>query len=217
MDWSAVNAVLSSLPATYLRSGSTFTSWQNSVVAGAAKMTNGVDSIAAQVTFQNATGNWLNVWGRMLGVIRNSNESDTAYSTRISNTMLAWRGTVPGIEAYASQVLGFSATVTENLPSVGWNLILPYGTALSSYQEANLPANLAFVRPAGVPYTIRQVSGGLFLSTGNFLSGTMFPGSWLKPVSEISGYTVPSTTNNLVPTLPTTWLTDPTINPSLAA
>jgi hypothetical protein len=216
MDWNAVTAVLNSLPATYRRSGPTFAAWQNSLAAGITRGTGGVDTVSAQTTFANSSGNWLNVWGRMLGVIRNASESDVAYKDRISETMLAWRGTVPGIESYVLEAMGIPATVTEKFPAVGWSLNLPPGMPLSAAQLKALPGDLAFVRPAGVPYTAKQINGGLFLKTGNFLGATRFQGSWLQPYSILGGLNIPSSTNNTVPTLPTTWLTDPTINPGLA-
>jgi hypothetical protein len=213
MNWSDVAAVLNSLPSGYLRTGSAFAAWQNSLTAASVRFTGGVDAITAQTSFGAAVGHWLDVWGRMLGVLRNAGESDSDYRNRISLTLLSWRGTVVGIESYLELAMGLSAVVSESFPAVGWALNIQVGYALSAAQKSILGVNLAFVRPAGVPYTLNEVSGGLFLTTGNFLSGTRFPGSWLVSQNRLTGVAIPSTTNSPVSTLPTTWLTDRTLNP----
>jgi hypothetical protein len=59
--------------------------------------------------------------------------------------------------------------------------------------------------------------GGLYLGTINYLGiAPSVTGAYLfDPVDEITP-DIPATTNNSVPLLPTTYLTDITINPSLA-
>jgi len=212
MNFSDVTKILQSLPTTYQRSGNDFQAWQNSLAGGITRFTESIDNTSAQMQFFEASGNWLNLWGKLLGVIRNPSESDTAYRARIVGTMLAWRGTPNGIVSYLALAMGLTATVAEAFPAVGWTLNLAPGTSLTPAQKTQLASNLAFVRPAGVPYSVRTVTNGLFLGTGNFLNTTHFPGSWLQPYTTLSSFTVPSNTNNTLPTIATTWLSDPTIN-----
>lgn len=215
MDWDDIQAVFNSLPATFRRIGPNYDRFQNSLTAGISRFTLGIDSVSGQDNFGTPpVGKWLDAWGKLLSCPRNNSESDAAYYMRIKETMVAWRGTVPGIEAYCQFALGLQATVQENFPAVGWSLML--ASLLTAAQLAALVTNLAFVRPAGVPYRVFGRRGGLYLSTLNFMGGTQVPGSWLVPGAIYLPLTIPSTTNNAVPLLPTTWLTDPTINPVLA-
>ena len=216
MNWSAVQSILASLPSGYTRSGSTFADWQNSLTAGVSRLTTGIDTVNSQTTFATAQGNWLTLWGTLLGVSRTPPESDTAYSMRITETVVSGRGTPVGIESYLLEALGITSTVVENFPTVGYAVSLQPGTTLTSFQKAAFAGNLNAVRPAGVPYNVTQLNGGLFLGTGNYLGGTGFQGSWLQPLSVASGFSTAPSTNSVVSSLPTTWITDITVNPSLA-
>jgi hypothetical protein len=187
MNWEDITTVLNSLPSTYRRNGGNYAAFQNSLVAGISRFTLGIDSIAGQASFATPpVGKWLDAWGRLFAVPRNNGESDAAYYMRVK----------------------------ENFPQVGWSLII--SSLLTAAQLAALITNLAFIRPAGVPFKVFGRRGGLYLSTVNFLHGTRVSGSWLIPGAIFLPLLIPSSTNNAVPTLPTTWLTDPTINPSLA-
>jgi hypothetical protein len=215
MNWEDITTVLNSLPSTYRRNGGNYAAFQNSLVAGISRFTLGIDSIAGQASFATPpVGKWLDAWGRLFAVPRNNGESDAAYYMRVKETLVAWRATIPGMEDYMQFALGITAMVEENFPQVGWSLII--SSLLTAAQLAALITNLAFIRPAGVPFKVFGRRGGLYLSTVNFLHGTRVTGSWLIPGAIFLPLTIPSSTNNAVPTLPTTWLTDPTINPSLA-
>jgi hypothetical protein len=218
MNFNAVESILESLPSSFKRLGPNYDNWQNTQSAVLARMTGAIDSLMAQYSFTGATGNWLNAWGDILGVLRRS-ETDAIYHLCITGTMLAWRGTVPGIEKYINEARQIPCTVTEAFPNVGWNLVVQPGYTLSASQISQLPVWLSFVRPAGVPYAVQAYNGsGGVLSTGNFISNTRFPGSWLRLTGgNPSGLVIPASTNNSVSTLPTTFFTDPTLNPSLPA
>jgi hypothetical protein len=217
VNWADNTAILNKLPTTYSRLGPNFDIWKNSQLAVLTRFTEAADSISAQYSYSGATGNWLNAWGELFGVTR-STEYDALFKLCITFTMLAWRGTVPGIERYMNEARGIPSTVIENFPNVGWQLTVYPGYTLTPAQIALLPGWLAFVRPAGVPYTVKANSGGGYLSTGNFLSVTRFPGSWLRLAgSTPEGFEVPMATNNTVPLLPTTLLTDPLLNPGLSS
>lgn len=217
MDWSSVETILASLPNSFKRNGPNYITWQNTQTAALSRMTTAFDDITAQATFLEATGGWLNAWGELLGVLR-STEYDALYQQSITGTLTAWRATPVGIQKYLTVARGIPCTVIERFPLVGWQLVINPGITLTSQEEIALPGWLAFVRPAGVPYTVNMagVNGG-FLSTGNFLKATKFPSSWLRSSSNNGALTIPTATNNSVCTLPTTLFTDPTLNPSLAS
>lgn len=215
MNWSDIQAILNSLPGTYRRNGPNYAAWQNSIVVPLERMTTAVDATILNASFLTAQNKWLDSWGQQFGVLR-GNLGDAAYRINITFTLEAWRATPPGIQKYMQDGQGIPCTVAENLPSVGWTLVIQPGYSLTPAQVAALPRQLAFIRPAGVPYAVTASRGTGFLSTGNFLGASRFLGSWLGDAG--SGVALPplGSTNNTVPTLPTTWLTDPTINPSLS-
>jgi hypothetical protein len=215
MDWQEVFSQLNDLPPTFTRPGQTYQWWASALTEEFARYTTASDAYTAQVNFSEANGLWLDVWGRLYGIERDPNESDQAYQTRITATLQASHGPPLAIVSFLLLSLGIVSTVTEAIPAaVGWMVQLG-GTA----QLANLPqiaADLDFVRPAGVPYNFAVLKGGCYLTTINYLGRPRVTGAYLTlPVSRI-GPDIPSSTNNATPLLPTTFLTDPTLNPSLA-
>lgn len=216
-DWNDNLAIVGTLPPTYKRIGPNFDIWQSSQLSVLSRFTEAFSSLTAQYSYTGANGGWLSAWGEIFGILR-STEYDALFKAAITGTLLAWRGTPAGIAQYINQIRNIPATVTENFPNVGWQLVINPTYTLTSAQVALLPTWLAFVRPAGVPYNVFVNNGsGVYLSTGNFLSATRFPGSWLR-ISGASpfGLSIPQTTNNTVCELPTTLLTDPLLNPSLS-
>jgi hypothetical protein len=215
MNWQDVANTLATLPPTFTRYGPNFTNWNNSGIAALERFTTSFDDTVAQATFVSAVGNWLNAWGSILGVARRT-EYDDLYRICITGVLTAGRGTPVGIEWFMNVARQIPCTVAENFPKVGWQLLLEAGFTLSPTQQAQLPGFLDYVRPAGVPYTITGYNATGVLSTGNFLSATRFPGSWLRTTQGSVPINIPSTTNNTLCLLPTTLFTDPLINPSLS-
>lgn len=210
MDWSDVQARLDDIPQTFRRSGPNYAAWRNSLTAAISRGTVGVDGTVGQIDFATATGKWLDVWGAVFSVPRQAGEGSAAYRTRIQKTCLAWYGTVPGIEAFVGFTLGITATVSEDPPAAdGWVLSLP---SVTSQTLKSLAATLQNVRPAGVPYVFSVRSSGLYLGTVNFLGAPRTTGAFLNPAASIQP-DISATTNQVVNTLPTTLLSDPTINP----
>lgn len=215
MDWQQVLTQLTDLPRTYLRTGSVFQQWMNSLTEELSRYTTATDALTAQVAFTNAVAAWLDVWGELFGIARNSNESDAAYSQRIMGTLQAEHGPPLAISAFMLLSLGLRTTVTENIPAaVGWSLQL--GSSTTTPQEATIAQALDFVRPAGVPYNFNILRGGCFLTTVNYLGRAKVTGAYLTLPYSVVGPNIPANTNNSTPLLPTTFLTDPQINPSLA-
>lgn len=214
MDWTAVAARLTDLPRGYVRVGPNYQQFQNSLTAGLVVGTTASDSLITQLDFSQSSGHWLDVWGRLFNLPRNSNETDNAYSMRISLLLQSGKGTAPAIEQYTQKGLGYSNTVSEDFTNVSWSLTLT--APLTTAQYTQLATNLVNVRPAGVPFLpIYVPSGGLYLDSINYLDAPSVTGAYIvNPITGVSP-NISANTNPAQPTLPTTYLTDPTLNPSL--
>jgi hypothetical protein len=210
MNFSDVQAQLNDLPSTFTRQGAPYTQLIDALSTGLAGFTVGTDGVMSQVaSFGMAQGGWLDVWGLLFLVPRNQNEGDRPYALRISETVLAWVATGPAIQAWIT-LFAPGGTVTENLPNVGYRLTLPATMSLAAI--AQFLQNFNRIRPDGVPFTLQQASGGLYLSTEAFLEMGMMQGSYLAEPTSGQALAIAATTNNAQPMIPAIYLTDPSIN-----
>lgn len=226
MDWNAVSHQLDDVPATFKRTGATYAWLFNSFVIGLLRYTSAADGTIRQLTFQNALGTWLDTWGQLFNFRRNNNESDGQYALRIQFLLLSGKGPSIAIEKYIQVVEGLTAIVFEHtaagfeqvngdteVTGIGYQIQIGLQTLTQYSQIVN---DLKFVRPAGVPFLpLLVLRGGLYLGTINYLgTAPSVTGAYLvDPISEIR-VAIPAATNNSVPLLPTTFLTDPTLNPT---
>lgn len=217
MQFLDVLTQLNTLPSTYLRPGPQFAEMQSAKAAGLFHFTNASDGLVNQVqSFANATGVWLDAWGKLFGVPRDPDEADNAYATRISAVLTSGCGTPIAITVFIKLSLNIDATITEDFTDTAWFLVLNTPLTPQGYQQ--LISNLKYVRPAGVPCLKFQenAQGGLFAGTVDFLNAPQVTGAYLKtPSQAVSVTSLSAYTNNSVPLLPTTFLTDPTLNPGL--
>jgi hypothetical protein len=215
MDWNDVQDQLLDLPRTFKRDGPTYQSLVNSITASLMRYTGAVDGTMGQLIFTQAVAKWLDTWGRLFNIMRNDGESDPAYFNRIQFLLVAGRGTPVAMDQYIADVEGVSASVVESLPATGYSIQFRSILTLAGYLQ--FAENLVNVRPVGVPFLpFMIVRGGLYLGTVNYLGRPKVTGAYFSTGS--AGYSPPisATTNNATPLLPTYFLTDPTINPSLA-
>lgn len=213
MTYAEALRILLTIPATFRRTGANYAAWQASQMAAIGRFVEADSNIVAQIGGLNAaTAKWLDVFGILFSVVRNSGERDMAYSGRIYETCQARRVTPEAIEVFLAFTLGATATVTESFPSVGYALSV--SKSLIADDEKALDTALDWVRPVGVPYSYGISFGALYLTSGTFRGLSRSYGSYLTPgtkkVSPLSG----GTTNGLPSTLPTTFLTDPLLNAS---
>ena len=200
---------LQDLPLTFKRVGPNYTALENSFGLALSTYTVATDGVLSQLNFQNAEFFGIGIWGTIFGVSQNVNESDTAYKTRIVNTLEAWFCTIPGLIRYMSQVYNISASVTES----GASYTLTFSTP--SVSTLIILENLNLIRPAGVPFYVNLLSGGLYLNTINYVGSWRVTGSYLtSPVSNYS-FTLPSTTNNSPALFPTTLISSPLLSISI--
>lgn len=219
MDYAAVQYYLNDLPPNFLRQGTVFTQWQNSLTLGITRWTSAIDGVMAQVNFNNAKWTWLNTWGQLYGVQRPANFTDSAYRTLIQKTLLARGATPVTIQYYLSWGYGVTSQIKEDFTNTSWNIYLSSPLPNATTETYNqLAANLGRFRPAGVPFSPFYIPyGGFYISTINFVGVTRVPGSWLTSATLAQGFSLAEGTTNSVSGLPTTFLIDPTLNPSLAA
>lgn len=214
MNFLAVLASLNDLPDTFRKSAPPYTQIIDSLASSLALLTAGEDATINQVsTYGIAVDGWLDVWGLLFGVPRNQNEANTTYTTRIRNTVLAWVGTVPAIQAWMD-VYAPGGTVTEN--SNGFGYVLTFPANMTQAQIRDFVQSLRRIRPIGVPFNGQQSGIGLFLGTDIFMGLDQLAGSYLTGGLQSVGSNDGATTLSSQTLLPTLYLFDPTINPSLA-
>lgn len=214
MNYQDIITQLRLLPNTFTRPGSGFVALLAAQGASLFRFANASDGIINQLVFPNASGVWLDVWGKLFGIPRNAQESDADYSTRISATLVASGATPVAMVLYLKIALGLTATITEDFEKTEWSL--QFSTALTSAQYSQVLENLAYVRPAGVPTVPGSGGfGGTFTGTVNYLKAPRITGAYLEGGGSGLAFNISAFTNNSVPLLPTTFLSDPTLNPNL--
>lgn len=213
MNLTQVIAQLNDLPQTFRRPGATYAQLVGSVAVGHATFTNAADELGIESnSLASAQYGWLDVWGLLFGIQRNTNEADYNYRLRIQSTLLAWVSTIPAIENWAMLILKQTITLTENV-GIGYVIVLP--GVLSSNSLQTFITSLARIRPAGVPFQIGVQSSGLYLDTINYLDCPAVTGAYLTDSLTYMPLGIGPSTNNAMPILPSAYLNDPTLNPSL--
>ena len=209
MDFPTVLSRLFDLPGTFLRDDPVFISWENSMAFQLSEYCSTVDALAPMAVFSSANFGWLDVWGELFGIARNGNESNLSYFQRISETLQSPVGSASAIQVWSTMYWGSLVTVTENF-SPGYQINLP-----SSINSAQLPqyvANLARIRPAGVPFTIGQSSEYTYLTTYKYLTGPRDAGAYLGGSNQEISVQILQPTINSQPILPAVLLSDPLLN-----
>lgn len=216
MDFSHVKAIFNDLPSTFKRLGAPYTQLIDALTSGAFLFTQASDGLVAQTNFANASNGWVDVWGALAAITRRNNESDFVYKPRIQNMVLSPRMSPVAIALWLQVVEQVNATISENLPEVGYTITLP--PVLTPQQISTILLALGWVRPAGVPFQFGAVLGGSFLATVNYLGGAPRSiGAYLPGNAIPASVTLASSTNNTPAVLPDLLFTDPLLNPSLAA
>lgn len=217
MNYQDILNQLDTLPYTFLRPGSGFASIQAAKAAALMRYAGAIDGLVRQLQFSQASGVWLDVWGKLFSIPRNIQESDGSYASRISATLVSGRATPVAMLIYLKVALGITATISEDFVHTVWQLTFQ-SQQVTNAQFSQLLENLSYVRPAGVP-TLASVGGkgGLFLGTVNYLGNApRTTGAYLETGTGGLDINISAYTNNSKPLLPTTYLSDPTINPGLA-
>jgi len=207
MDSTTVLARLRQLPPSFRRRGENYTALESTFVNFLSRYTDGIDGLNNQEYIDQASNKWLDTFGLMFGIPRFTGESSSAYLARIKFTLVAWRGTPPAIITYLELITGLVVSVTENTtPEASWTANLSGG--VTSLLVNRINTSIGFVRPAGVPFNYSVATGGLYVSTINYLGKSRMTGSYLVNATKITTPNISANTNNSLPLLPTTFLTD---------
>lgn len=215
MNFTAVQYQLNDLPPTFKRPDVPYTQWVDSLTTGLTRMTTGQDGTVAQLLFTAAKYGWLDLWGNLFGLPRRQNEADSSYMARIAYSLVAGGGPPKAIAAWILATWGITVSVTERLPLVGYTITFP--PIVTPAQVAAILTDIAHVRPAGIPFNVTIQSVGTYLNTINFLDAPDVTGAYLGATTSVASGSIYPATNNSPPLLPTLLLTDPLLNPGLAA
>lgn len=214
MNFAMVQAQLNDLPNTFKRPGPPYTQLIDALSAALTRFTNGSDGVMSQTSFLSAQYGWLDIWGLIANVLRRPNEADAVYQARILNTLIAPHATPVALFVWLLFIEGVTAVISENLPNVGYTITFPPTLLAAQLQQIIL--NLAYVRPAGMPFVAQQQTGGTFLDTVDYTDLARATGEFLGGAATALTAPLPASTNNATPLLPSLLMTDPTLNPSLA-
>lgn len=213
MNFAAIQKQLNDLPNTFKRTGVPYTQWIDALTALLDLYCQGVDGLVAQLTFSAAQYGWADVWGTVLGIRRRANEADSLYKARISATLLSWRANAVAMQNWLENVEMVPASINENLAAGSYTVVLP--PSLTSAQISQILLDLAYVRPAGVPFNLSTLAGGTYLNTVNYIGAApRVTGAYLGGSSLGQALGIPANTDNATSLLPDLMLTDPTLNPS---
>lgn len=158
---------ITDLPPTFLRNDQTF---KQLMAAFSAALTLGAESnksVLANTNYQATDNGWIDVWADLAGISRRFQESDNSFKPRLPNMLLAARDSPVAIELWLQLIEGVVGTVTQKLPAWGYTITLP--ATLTNSQIQQIVNDLAYVRPAGMPFNIDISTGGTYLDTVNYL------------------------------------------------
>ena len=171
-----------------------------------------VNTRQVTLTGSGAQDGWIDIIGLLVNLPRNQGEGNNPYAIRIVQTLLAWVGTVPAVEAWIN-IFAPGGSVSENSSGLGYTIALP--SSMSPSQVAAFLASFNWIRPDGVPFVVTQGTGALYVGTVEFLGGGMVMGSYLSSGSA-GALALGAVTLSTQPLIPTLMFTDPILNPSLA-
>lgn len=201
---------LQNLPRSFRRPGVQYTQLEQSLASGIARYAGGVNGLVSQTDFTVAQGSWLQLWGNLFGFSRNSGENDEVYRQRIIRNLTMSRATPVAIELFMYYTWGAATTVSENFSAYSWSMIMPPGLATNQY--SSVIQSLSYVRPAGIPFSISVSQGGLYVGASNYVDMPRQQGAYLLSGNASLGNVLSPNTNNNVPLLPTSYMTDPLVN-----
>jgi len=204
MNFQAVIAQLTDLPATFQPPGNPYAQFINALASAESLFTSGADATMAQaVSFSGAIDGWIDVWGLLFEVPRNQGEGNIPYATRIAETVLAWVGTLPAIQMWIA-LFAPGGSVVENASGLGYAITLPATMTLP--QVITFLVSLGRIRPAGVPFSVQQTGTGLYLGAEAFLGAGATIGSYLVNTGTAPTSLLNATTCNAQPLIPDLFL-----------
>ena len=156
------------LPRTFKRDDLTFLQVMASIASALSLLTSANKGDMVETTYNGASAGWIDVWADLAGVARRVGEGDGVMHARLPNMLLAWRDSAVAIEEWLKVVEHINGTVTENIGSTGYTVTLP--ATLTRQRLIEIINELAWVRPAGVPFNYIATTGGTYLTTVDYFS-----------------------------------------------
>ena len=213
LDPAGIIKQLNDLPYTFRRPGLPYTATIDAHMSGLRSFTSAIESVFANLDLGAAQFGWLDVIGMLFGIPRTNHMADSLYRNIIQETLAAWVGTGPSIEAWGLITLGQLVTVIWNQNVLGYTIYIPPG--ISTVQIDYLLSTLNRVRPAGVPFNVSTPTPGLYLDTVNYMGEAWMPGAYLVDPTIPDPVPNGGATDSAQPLLPDYFLSDPTLNPQL--
>ena len=161
---------ITDLPSTFLRNDPTFAELMAAFAAALTLGTSSNTNLLQNTNYQAADNGWIDVWGDLAGITRRFQEADGSFHTRLPDMLLAARDSPVAIELWLSIVEGVAGTVSQQLPAWGYKVNLP--ATLPNPQVQQIIDDLAYVRPAGMPFSVNLETGGTYISTVNYFGST---------------------------------------------
>lgn len=238
MNFDQVQAQLTDLPATFRRQGNPFGQFIDALTAQLERMAMASDGQVAQGTFAQSMAGWVDTWGMLMNVLRGQNQPDGAYKNQIGYTVNARGGPPLAISQWIYFIFGIQVQIVENIidqnittlsgvpiitetgqeivtlqsiGGLGYTIIFPAN--VTPAQIAQIIASISYVRPAGVPFNVQVASDGTYVQTINFVNAPKVTGAYLASGVAAATPSLSAGTNNSPPSIPTLFLTDPTLNP----
>lgn len=210
MDWQDTYNIMSDLPDTFQRFGPIYKAILLGFVVSLARNNISIDQFAQNLTVFNAKWGWLDVYGKLYGILRNQYETDPQYRTRLQGTLSAPHGSPLAISQFIQLALSLKTYITENFTDVNYQI--NFNTAVNTNTLQQVANAINWVRPAGIPFLpLYQQTGGLFLDTINFFNVLHVSGTYLAQPHINANVTIAANTDNPISLLPSTYLTDPFI------
>lgn len=162
---------LNDLPATFRRPDLAYNQLMSSVAAALTLLTEADTALLNQTDYNNSTAGWIDVWGDLPGILRRAGEADDTFHARLPAMLLAWRDSAVAIQTWLRTVENTASIVVENLPVLGYKISVPATLPPATIDQ--IIKELAYVRPAGVPFNFYVQTGGTFLGTVDYYGATI--------------------------------------------
>jgi hypothetical protein len=157
------------VPTTFKRPDLTYDQLMASIAAALTLLSASNTAQLDETSYDDASAGWIDVWGALGGIPRRTGEADDVFHARTPNMLLAWRDSVVAIRTWLKVVENLPNTqVVENLPRLGYTVTVP--ATLTPNRLKQILTDLAWVRPAGMPFNFVSATGGTYLTTVNYCS-----------------------------------------------
>ena len=207
MDISEIIEIFNNLPDPVLPSGPNFSLLETTlqIVMGGWSTAN--DTINNNWIPTPESDKILDAWGIFLGIPREYGDAAAQYLQKLKLALSNSFGTVGGIETFLSEVSNIQSSISNaSSPQSGYTISLASSstpTIISNYLK-----NLVYARPAGVPFSVTFLSGGVFANGSSYVQANnpMTGGNWttayspsvyLGGGSPSQAITIPANTNNV--------------------